>query len=158
MGLRRCWKAAGAGMWLVLWMGCSPPYFSADEVRRSITIDWGPQQERGSLEEVLGECEEGLRMKFGAGVFLKFVSDPTPDCRSGHDRVAGCWIHDFDLVLLAPARDLAETALCHEMLHRQLFLNKRDPDHKHLGPEWALLGSVLQALRESPSEEESATR
>lgn len=150
-------------LWLSLWVGiasggCSPPYFQADETRRQMAIDWGPQVERATFDEVVDHCERGLSMRFAPGVYVKFLDDPTSDCRTGHDRVAGCWIHDFDLILLAPADHLAATALCHELLHRQLFLDEGHPDAAHVRPEWALLGTVLQALRRQEGEPQATTR
>lgn len=150
-------------LWLSLWGlaasgGCSPPYFQADETRRQMTIDWGPQVERATFDEVFDRCEQGLSMRFAPGAYVKFLDDPTSDCRTGHERVAGCWIHDFDLILLAPADPLAATALCHELLHRQLFLDEGHPDPEHVRPEWALLGTVLQSLRQQEGETSAATR
>lgn len=152
-------EMVGWGRWfpswgLVLWFACTPSYFEPDEIRQSISIDWGPQRERDSFDFVVERCETGLGMKFAHGAWVKFIHDPTTDCRTGHEKVAGCWIHDFDLVLLAPAERLVDTALCHELLHRQLFLDVGDPDPGHRRQEWSDLGSILSGIRQ----EEALTR
>lgn len=143
------------GRWFPFWgvvvwlcsVACAPAYFDADEIRQSISIDWGPQLERDSFDDLVQRCEAGLGMKFGRGAWVKFLADPTSDCRTGHEKVAGCWIHDFDLVLLAPADRLVDTALCHELLHRQLFIDGRDPDPTHQRHEWSVLGGILREIR-----------
>ncbi|HWV39202.1 MAG TPA: hypothetical protein VN033_12100 [Vulgatibacter sp.] len=130
---------------------CSPTYFDEDEVRAGVMVDWGPQRDREGLEELLVNCQKSVNMAFTPGAAVKFVEDPNAHCGiPAATPVAGCWIPQHDLVVLTPSPTLRETALCHELLHRQLFARDRDPDRRHHLQEWSLLSAFLRSLDEAP--------
>lgn len=131
---------------------CAPAYFDPDEERAGILIEWGTQRDRAGLEEVVGACEESLGFRFVHGAAVKFVDDANRHCAiPSHTPVAGCWVSHFDLIVLEPAPSLAETAICHELLHRQLFDRITDADYHHRRHEWTLLASALARLKQSDS-------
>ena len=71
---------------------CTPAYFDPDEERAGILIEWGTQQDRAGLEEVVGACEESLGFRFVHGAAIKFVDDANRHCAiPSHTPVAGCW-------------------------------------------------------------------
>ena len=43
-----------------------------------------------------------------------------------------------------PADPLSRTALCHELLHRELFARGGDPDYDHRRPEWGELPAATR--------------
>lgn len=129
---------------------CTPSYFQPDEERAGLLLEWGGQQDREGLEALLVRCEESVGFSFGSGAAIKFVSDPNYHCSiSSKTRIAGCWIQHFDLIVLEPAAELERTAICHELLHRQLFQRVGDADPSHGRPEW---GRLSQALSQANSQ------
>lgn len=110
-------------------------------------MDWGSQADRDGFEELVTSCQASVRMSFTDGASVKFVADANAHCGiPDSTQVAGCWIPRFDLIVLQPAPRLESTALCHELLHRELFARDRDPDYAHRLPEWLL----LSAFQKSP--------
>lgn len=121
-----------------------------EEERAGLLLDWGTQTDRASLEALIQECETSVGFGFKAGAAIKFVADPNHHCRIPNKRrVAGCWMQDFDLIVLEPAPRLGETAICHELLHRQLFERRSDPDNGHVAPEWSALAAGLSRFNAS---------
>lgn len=121
-------------------LACGPAYFDEDEVRAGVSVDWGSQRDRGGLEALVASCEASVAMSFTGGASVKFVPDPNAHCGIPAEKpVAGCWIPRFDLIVLAPAPTLAQTALCHELFHRELYARDGDPDYDHLLPQWKIL-------------------
>ncbi|AKU92411.1 hypothetical protein AKJ08_2798 [Vulgatibacter incomptus] len=117
-------------------------YFRAEEERAGILFDWGTQPGRDGVESLVASCEERVQLDYSKGASVKFVDDANVHCAiPAHTRVAGCWLPDNDLIVLETAPRLEDTALCHELLHRQLFVLRRDPDYPHVSPEWGLLYS-----------------
>lgn len=121
--------------------GGGDPYFDVDEERAGIAFDWGPMEQRSGVEELVASCESSLGFSFSDGAWVKFVPDANRDCHISEKqmRIAGCWLVEMDLVVLEPANDLGDTALCHELLHRELFVRDRDPDYQHVGSSWSSL-------------------
>ncbi len=80
---------------------------------------------------------------FSRGAAAKFVRDPNQHCSlPANTKVAGCWIPQYDLIVLKPAASLSRTALCHELLHRQLYDRTNDPDYDHQREEWSRLSTT----------------
>lgn len=138
-----CVAASGIG-------GCGSGYFDSEETRGPVTLDWGEQGDRESLESLLAQCEAGVGLRFSKGARVKFLADPTEDCATSFAKVAGCWRMDLDLILLATAPRLAETALCHELLHRELFRIDGDADVRHHRDEWHQLSQAIQQEKALP--------
>lgn len=116
-------------------------------MRAGVMVDWGPQRDRDGFEDLVARCQASVRMAFTPGAAVKFVEDPNAHCGIPVERpVAGCWLSQYDLVVLIPAPTLRQTALCHELLHRQLYARDRDPDHDHLREEWSMLSALLHSL------------
>ena len=124
---------AGTGLVLLFSLcGCTVPYWQTDEVVLGVEFDWGMQQDRQTADELLCFCAVALgdgRLLTGARV--KFVEDNAAvgrDCwpaPPGRGEIAGCWSVTLDdMVILAPASRLTETALCHELAHRARYYAK----------------------------------
>jgi len=111
---------------------CTRPYWQTDEVVLGVEVDFGVQQDREALDEVLITCANIIGDgRLLAGARVKFVEDndaveracwPAPPNRG---EIAGCWsIALDDMVILAAASRLADTALCHELAHRARYFAK----------------------------------
>lgn len=111
--------------------GCTRPYWKTDETVYGIDFDWGTQQDR-ELDELLYRCAAavgggrhfvGARVKFEKDVeSVGRVCQPAPVERGP---IAGCWSTLLnDMVILAPAERLEDTALCHELAHRARYYAK----------------------------------
>lgn len=130
-------------------VGCGgAPAFERDEVRAEMVFDWGPQRARDGVEELIASCEEALGFGYAPGAWIKFVRDANRECElPAPPKVAGCWLMHFDVILVEPAESLASTALCHELLHRELYRREGDPDASHTGEAWARLSTGLSSIR-----------
>lgn len=111
--------------------GCSRPYWKTDETVYGIDFDWGTQKDR-ELDELISHCAAavgggrhfiGARVKFEKDVeAVGKACQPAPPDRGA---IAGCWSTLLnDMVVLAPAERLEDTALCHELAHRARYYAK----------------------------------
>ena len=111
--------------------GCSRPYWHTDETVLGVEFDWADeQQDRQTADELICFCSAMVgdgRLLTGARVkFVKDVETATRDCaRANPEPIAGCWSTLLnDMIVLAPAPQLGETALCHELAHRARYFAK----------------------------------
>jgi hypothetical protein len=115
---------------LVSLCGCTRPFWTTDETVYGVEFDWGKQEDRATVDTVLSRCADAIgggRHLVGARV--KFLDDPaavTKACaRPDPELVAGCWSTLLnDMVLLAVASRLVDTALCEELAHRARYYAK----------------------------------
>lgn len=100
-----------------------------------VSFDWGPQVDdrdpTAVLEVALQHCPEGLE-----GAWVKFVEDPKAYCLTTHNKIAGCWRMEDDIIFLSPAPTLEQTALLHELTHRAQWLADGDIDMDHRKEPW----------------------
>ena len=111
---------------LLLLAGCTRPYWQQDEEVLGVQIDYGVQQDRDAMDDLLIACAITLgdgRALSGARV--KYLADNAAvgrDCQPappGRGEIAECWSTMLDdLVLVAAAPLLANTATCHGLAHR----------------------------------------
>lgn len=115
---------AGTGLLLFLSVcGCTVPFWETDEEVLGVAFDWGAQSDRATADELLCFCAAMIgdgRLLTGARV--KFSDDVDADCQPApaeRGPIGGCWSTLLnDMVVLAPAARLVDTALCHELAHR----------------------------------------
>jgi hypothetical protein len=117
---------------LLLLTSCTRPFWTTDETVLGVQFDWiDAQTDRAATEQL---CAASAILGDGrhlVGARVKFVEDnaavgracqPAPPERG---EIAGCWSTLLnDMVVLAPAPRLADTALVHELLHRARYYAK----------------------------------
>lgn len=91
-----------------------------------------------SFCEHIKACESRLGIVFDRGATIKFEENAEDACFQG-ENVGGCWWLEYDLIVVEKRLSLEETALCHELLHRQLWITMFDADYAHKNPFWELL-------------------
>lgn len=123
-------------------------------------VSWGTQQDR-RFEEVVSECEERLGLSFDPGATIRFLGPRPKDVP-----VAGLFYPTTEgTIHLYDAACLDATSLCHELLHRYIWMHsgskhecyatrfpsmsaeksclqwglEGDPDYNHKRPEWKFL-------------------
>lgn len=130
--------ALAASLLLVVSSGCFLDFsegWEEDEERCGLRVKWNGQGDRDALCSTVEACQAALEREFRGTPAVEFVDDPLPYCLS--DRVAGCYTLDFDHIYLEYRERIAQTALCHELLHRALYHDSRgDPDYRHSSPLW----------------------
>jgi hypothetical protein len=136
---------------LLLLTSCTRPYFVPDETVLGVQFDYGTQHDRAAVTDQL--CAAAAILGDGrmlAGARVKFVEDnaavanacwPAPP---GRGEIAGCWSTTLnDMVVLAPAPRLADTALIHELIHRARYYAKGQmpgaEDSNHCDAVWQQL-------------------
>lgn len=101
-----------------------------DETRCGMRIEWGTQEDRAV-------CPYAYAFPLGAqGARVIFTDDVAAACRIFNVPIAGCFDLDFDTIYLRPAPTLAQTALAHELTHRELWKQGLPVDYKHTGEIW----------------------
>jgi hypothetical protein len=100
-----------------------------------VSVKWNAQGDRDGLCAEVEACEAALGRKIKGLPAVEFVDDPLPYCLS--DRVAGCYTLDFDHIFLEYRERIADTALCHELVHRAIYHETgSDPDYRHVRAIW----------------------
>lgn len=101
-----------------------------DEERCGMRIEWGAQADRDV-------CPYAYAYPIGAkGARVIFTDDVAAACFIFNVPIAGCYSLDFDTIYLKPAATLAQTALAHELTHRELVKQGLPVDYKHAGEIW----------------------
>lgn len=125
----------------VLAAGCFLDFsegWQEDEELCGLRVKWNGQGDQANLCREVELCRSALGFEIAGLPGVEFVDDLLPHCLRHH--VAGCYTMDFDHIYLAHRDRIAETALCHELLHRELFLaSGGDPDYRHASPLWRLI-------------------
>jgi hypothetical protein len=125
----RFWSALAAVLMLI---ACDN-YDAPNETIRGTRIWWNGQVDR-RFEEVVRHCEHDLGVNFDGGGKIKFYPY---DVKNEDAGLYYGFPYDVSLVQVSPCLD--ETSLCHELLHRQLGIDRKDVDDHHTRPEWAKL-------------------
>lgn len=106
-------------------------YAGADHLACGPWVEWGAQtpDEAGACG-VVASCPDGAD-----GARVEFTGDLVACCLVA-EPIAGCFVPTMDWICLSPADRIEDTALRHELTHRALWLQGRDLDYGHAGPEW----------------------
>lgn len=113
------------------WGDCSGEWADrADRLPCGVLVRWGPQE-----PDPEAVCEELARCPWDSdGARIEWTSDPMGPC-SFFAPLAGCYVPDYDLIFLLPG-PVPDSALCHEMHHRALYLAGESIDYAHRGLGW----------------------
>lgn len=140
------WRPVRSGPSLARWIavfaalaasGCAfdfSEYWEADEELCGIRVKWNGQGDRAAFCPEVERCRANLARALDDGPAVEFVTDATGPCLA---QAAGCFAADFDHIYLTKAEAIADTPLCHELLHRALYYERGDPDYGHVSEEWS---------------------
>lgn len=112
--------------------------FVYDETICGQHVAWGSQRDRDHDEfsSTIRECEVVINQKFDLGASILWVPGQSiQDCKYGD----GCYYAFDDMINLLNTSTIHRSALCHELLHRQLWLDTGDADRDHKNPNFAIL-------------------
>lgn len=124
---------------LLLGAHCNQSWYAEDEEILGVGVDWGNQQDREALDEIIAMASQlmGDARLIGT-VNIKFVDtyeDATRACWQS-EKVAGCWDSNNDLIIAAKADTLVKTAVLHELFHRGSYVKWNDVDYNHCRRDW----------------------
>lgn len=127
---------------LLLASGCAfdfSEYWEADDeldcAPGVFRVKWNDQErDDAAFCGEIDSCQTALGLAFDDEPAVEFVTDPVAPCLRDH--VAGCFAPDFDHIYLMKAELIADTPLCHELLHRALYFGNGDPDYGHVAEAW----------------------
>lgn len=126
--------ALALGGLTLLLAGCATTYRGV--CRNGICVEWNdqPDQSFTKLDAFMVSCTRTLNRGIHGPVQIIFVPTSAEPFDGAH---AGAWFDPSDdTIYVKYIDDLWRSEICHELLHRELWLLTGDPDRNHSGPGW----------------------
>ena len=124
--------AAGA----LLLIACIPKRRGVCLGSGKLCIEWNGQPDKSwpKIEAFMVACERTLGMEFTPQAEIVFVPDEGEVFDVDH---RGAWFDpESGLIFVEYIDDLWRSEICHELLHREFYLQTGDSDRGHDRPEW----------------------
>jgi len=112
-----------------------------------VCVEWGrqapldPAHRAERLRTYVAQFERTVGVKITPFAEVIFIPDPGEMARPRHNgRAASGWFNTgTGLIHVLYAANLWDTALGHELLHREIYLQTGEADTEHQDPRWRLL-------------------